>query len=184
VSRGLYSLRLSRFAASRLKRLSLTTRRRGLVRIFIGAVYTLSKLGQNARMGKGRGSYFTTRRLIHPGFTWIAARGPLFPALRRLQHYLRARWGGHVRLIEGAAWLLHQQRVATSWVQTVRDHTGALQRTYKPRRREFYYRRWRSRLTARWRRLYLGRGVRVLRRIWALLQVKSRPIYTSTKFVS
>ena len=67
-SSGLYSLRVAKFVASRIKKWDLLRRRRGLVRINVGRLYVLYKKGLNLRMGRGVGAYFTKRRLVLPGF--------------------------------------------------------------------------------------------------------------------
>jgi len=145
-ARGLYSLRVSRFVASRVKRWPLPKPRRGQIRIFVGKVYALLKKGQNARMGKGVGAYFTRRRLILPGFVWLEAAEGYTPSMRHICRYLQVRSGGHVRPVAWGRWTPHLRREAGSRADSIKAWESS-DSSKEPRVREFYYRRWRMRLS-------------------------------------
>lgn len=65
---GLYRMRISKFLATRLRKIPARRLGRVMAKVNVGTIFRLFKKGQNARMGKGVGSYSTKRRLVFPGF--------------------------------------------------------------------------------------------------------------------
>lgn len=61
-------MRISKFLASRLRRVPARRLHRVTAKVNIGTIFRLFKKGQNARMGKGVGAYLTKRRIVFPGF--------------------------------------------------------------------------------------------------------------------
>jgi hypothetical protein len=135
------SSRIKIFMVARLKRLGVKIKHIENAWSYIGTRAFIFKKGQNSRMGKGTGSFFSTRRLIRGGSTLFIATSLRACLLQRFTRYIRARFSGLV--------LAFLRRIDLNGaVSTIFHNSNSLLRTFDYKNNLFRT-RWRFRAKKR-----------------------------------